>query len=88
MLTMLSVCIVPPLKAFVIFWGKADGVVPIRKKFFYTNGRYRLALGVADDPLQMAIQVAKAGYATDPNYAEKLFKIISTIEQILSNIDV
>lgn len=56
-------------------------------KFFYENGRYRLALGVADDPLQMAIQVAKAGYATDPNYAEKLFKVISTIEQIIFNID-
>jgi len=57
-------------------------------KMFYTVGRYRLAIGVAKDPLQMAIQVAKAGYATDPNYAEKLFKVISTIEQIVSNIDV
>jgi flagellum-specific peptidoglycan hydrolase FlgJ len=48
--------------------------------FFYKNPRYRLALGVANDPIQFAIQVAKAGYATDPEYKDTLIKVIKMIE--------
>lgn len=55
-------------------------------KFFYTNGRYRLALGVARDPVQMAIQVAKAGYATDPDYQNKLISIIKTIQKSIESL--
>jgi len=53
-------------------------------KFFFKNPRYRHALGVAKDPVQMAIQVAKAGYATDPKYAEKLINIIQQIRKELA----
>lgn len=49
--------------------------------FFYKNSRYRKALGVAHDPVQFAIQVAKAGYATDPNYSDTLIKVIRIIEK-------
>ncbi len=49
--------------------------------FFFKNARYRQALGVAKDPVQFALQVAKAGYATDPKYAENLIRIIKTIER-------
>ncbi len=47
--------------------------------FFFKNARYRQALGVAKDPVQFALQVAKAGYATDPNYADTLISVIKTI---------
>jgi flagellum-specific peptidoglycan hydrolase FlgJ len=50
-------------------------------QFFFRKGRYRLALGVANNAVQMAIQVAKAGYATDPDYANKLIHIIGMIEK-------
>lgn len=49
-------------------------------QFFYKNPRYRVALGSAKDPVQFAIQVAKAGYATDPDYANTLIKVIRMIE--------
>lgn len=51
--------------------------------FFYRNPRYRQAMGALGNPRQFAIQVAKAGYATDPNYATTLIKIIDTIEKYL-----
>jgi len=55
-------------------------------KFFYDNPRYRLALGVAKDPIQFTIQIAKAGYATDPDYADKIISIINRINEEIINI--
>jgi len=55
-------------------------------QFFYKNGRYRYAIGVANNPYQMAIQVAKAGYATDPDYEQKLIGVIKTIENEINKI--
>lgn len=49
--------------------------------FFYRNPRYRPALEVAHDPVQFAIQVSKAGYATDPGYQDTLVKVIRMIEK-------
>lgn len=49
--------------------------------FFKKNPRYRIALEVANDPDQMAMQVARAGYATDPGYADTLLKVIRRIKQ-------
>jgi len=49
--------------------------------FFKSNPRYRFALAVAGDPEQMAIQVARAGYATDPGYTDTLLKVIRRIKQ-------
>jgi flagellum-specific peptidoglycan hydrolase FlgJ len=51
--------------------------------FFYKNPRYRQALGSLHNPRQFAVQVAKAGYATDPNYARTLIRIIDKIEEYL-----
>lgn len=55
-------------------------------KFFYNNPRYKNALKVAKYPIQFAIQVAKAGYATDPDYANKLISIINRINNEIKNI--
>jgi len=51
--------------------------------FFYKNKRYSEALKVRHDPYAFADEVAKAGYATDPNYAKTLKSTIRTIENYL-----
>jgi flagellum-specific peptidoglycan hydrolase FlgJ len=43
--------------------------------------RYAKALTVKDDPIQFLTEVAKAGYATDPGYADKLAKIVEMIQK-------
>lgn len=50
-------------------------------KFFLSNPRYAAALKVKSDPIKFIQEVAKAGYATDPNYAKLLTSIISTIKK-------
>jgi flagellum-specific peptidoglycan hydrolase FlgJ len=55
--------------------------------FFYKNPRYRNALGVAGDPFQFAIQVSKAGYATDPSYQDTLIKVIRMIEAEIDKLE-
>ena len=49
-------------------------------QFFFRNKRYAKALLVKSDPYKFAEEVAKAGYATAPNYADSLKKLIKTIE--------
>nr|DAN18697.1 MAG TPA: Muramidase (flagellum-specific) [Caudoviricetes sp.] len=49
-------------------------------QFFFINKRYAKALLVRSDPYKFAEEVAKAGYATAPNYADSLKKLIKTIE--------
>ena len=49
-------------------------------QFFFKNKRYAKALLVKSDPYKFAEEVAKAGYATAPNYADSLKKLIKTIE--------
>ena len=49
-------------------------------QFFFKNKRYAKALEVKADPYKFAEEVAKAGYATAPNYADSLKKLIKTIE--------
>ena len=51
--------------------------------FFYRNKRYAEALKVKYDPYLFAEAVAKAGYATAPNYAGTLKSMIKTVEQNL-----
>lgn len=51
--------------------------------FFFTYNRYKKALEVRHDPYLFADEVAKAGYATDPNYAASLKKIIKMIEKYI-----
>jgi flagellum-specific peptidoglycan hydrolase FlgJ len=48
--------------------------------FFFKNSRYKTALIHRADPYRFAEEVAKAGYATDPNYAKVLKSVIKTIE--------
>lgn len=52
-------------------------------KFFFENKRYKDALHVKDDPYKFAEAIARAGYATDPNYAASLKATIKTIEKNL-----
>lgn len=49
--------------------------------FFFQNKRYAKALEVKEDPFKFAEEIAKAGYATDPNYANLLKSVIRTIEK-------
>lgn len=49
-------------------------------QFFFKNKRYANALLVKADPYKFAEEVAKAGYATAPNYADSLKKIIKMLE--------
>lgn len=50
-------------------------------QFFFKNPRYAKALLVKSDPRKFAEEVAKAGYATTPNYAKTLKSVIHTIEK-------
>lgn len=52
-------------------------------KLFLTNKRYAKALQVKSDPYKFAEEVAKAGYATEPTYAERLKGVIRTIERMI-----
>ncbi len=45
-------------------------------KFFTDNKRYATAMKHTDDPHRFAQEIAKAGYATDPNYAKALNGLI------------
>lgn len=49
-------------------------------QFFFKNKRYAKALLVKSDPYKFAEEVAKAGYATAPDYADSLKKLIKMIE--------
>ena len=49
-------------------------------EFFFRNKRYAKALLVRSDPYKFAEEVAKAGYATAPDYANSLKKIIKMLE--------
>ena len=49
-------------------------------QFFFKNKRYAKALEVKADPYKFAEEVAKAGYATAPDYADSLKKLIKMIE--------
>lgn len=48
--------------------------------FFIENKRYARALEVKADPYRFAEEVARAGYATSPDYARVLKSVIHTIE--------
>jgi len=53
--------------------------------FFFRNSRYANALLVRQNPYLFSIEIAKAGYATDPNYAQLLTSIAKRIEAIIQN---
>ena len=45
-------------------------------QFFLRNSRYHGAFKFGDDPRRFAWAIADAGYATDPDYAPKLIRIM------------
>jgi len=52
-------------------------------RLFLTNKRYAKALEVKTDPYKFAEEVAKAGYATEPTYAERLKGVIRKVEELV-----
>ncbi len=52
--------------------------------FLKTNPRYKAAFNTTN-PSDFAREVAKAGYATDTDYFNKLNKLITGINQVISN---
>lgn len=55
--------------------------------FFMKNHRYRYAMPVAGNPIQFAIQIAKAGYATDPEYGTTLLKVITVVQKEVEKVE-
>jgi flagellum-specific peptidoglycan hydrolase FlgJ len=53
-------------------------------EFFQKNSRYAKALEVRGNAERFVEEIAKAGYATDPDYAHKLKSIIKTIRIYVS----
>jgi type VI secretion system secreted protein VgrG len=50
-------------------------------KFIASNPRYQTALKYADNTEQYVREIAKAGYATDPNYATSVISIVNSIKK-------
>lgn len=51
--------------------------------FLIRNPRYKKALAVKSDPFKLADEIAKAGYATAPNYNVFLKQVINSITKRL-----
>ena len=51
--------------------------------FFFDNPRYKKALEVRGNHDRFFEEIAKAGYATDPNYADTLKAVAKTIKRNL-----
>ena len=49
-------------------------------QFLINNKRYAIALLFKDQPEKFFLEIAKAGYATDPGYCAKLIEIYKTIK--------
>jgi len=52
--------------------------------FFFNNPRYASALEVRSDPYQFIDEIAKAGYATAPDYAELLKSVAKSVERAMA----
>lgn len=52
------------------------GSMADRATFLMRNQRYSRAMAQCKDPVAFAIELERAGYATDPEYAEKLISIM------------
>jgi len=46
-------------------------------QFLKSDSRYNQAIRQADNPAMYAYELQKAGYATDPNYADKILRIMN-----------
>lgn len=61
---------------FAVFKNPLDGFKAYLN-FFKVNSRYRYALNYPKDAYQFAIEIKKAGYATDPNYVKKIHDMLN-----------
>ena len=52
--------------------------------FFFQNPRYKDALAVKSDPYQFIDELAKAGYATAPDYSTLLKSVAKSVEAALA----
>ena len=52
-------------------------------QFLLVNPRYKAAFAFTNNPEQFINEIAKAGYATDSKYAEKLNKLASGLESVI-----
>ncbi|MBC7777253.1 MAG: glucosaminidase domain-containing protein [Phycisphaerae bacterium] len=52
-------------------------------QFFILNPRYAVAMANASDPIRFLQEVAKAGYATAPDYAKVLTQLVKMIQRNL-----
>ncbi len=52
-------------------------------QFLESNPRYKTALEYKNDPIRFFEEVAKAGYATAPNYAETLKQVFNSVNKRL-----
>lgn len=52
-------------------------------QFFIQNQRYAQAMAHAADPVRFLEEVAKAGYATAPDYAKILTQLVRMIQRVL-----
>ncbi len=59
-------------RAYIDFADSADDY----GRFLNQNARYKSAFSCKRDPEKFVREIAKAGYATDPNYAKSLISII------------
>ena len=50
-------------------------------KFFLSNGRYARACTMRNNPVAFFQEIANAGYATAPNYAQSLISTYNSIKQ-------
>lgn len=50
-------------------------------RFLSVNPRYRPAFTVKNDPEKFARAIAAAGYATDPQYGDKLVQMIASVKR-------
>jgi len=68
-----------PMKERAAFRAYPDYEASFRDyaEFLESNPRYRHVLAAADDPDVFADRLQQAGYATDPNYGEKIRRILN-----------
>lgn len=52
-------------------------------KFFFRNPRYATALTVKGNTDRFIEEIARAGYATDPNYATTLKSVARSVERVI-----
>ena len=66
-----------PIKAAFRAYPDWQASIEDHSRFFYANPRYHIAMAHLDDGIAFVKAIAAAGYATDPDYANKLITIIN-----------